>query len=387
MPTIRRSRSQIARVTLLFTTAAFAVAPAAARAQDIPSKLADTSFWRLVTDFSEAGGTFRSDNFVSNETMYQWVIPELLRTTKPGGVYLGVGPDQNFTYIVALKPKLSFIFDIRRQNMLTHLMYKVVFEQATDRADFLSRLFSRPRPAKLDTSMTANALFAAFSASPPDSVAFRKNIAAIRDRLVKHHGFRLSDDDLRTISYVYEAFVSAGPDLTYNFGPRGMTGFGRGRMPTYADLQTEHDSVGAQRSYMANEANFRAIKEMEENNLIVPLVGDFAARPDTIQGPGAIRHVAAYLKEHKAIVTAFYLSNVEQYLFNQGEDWSRFYTNAGMLPVDSTSTFIRSVFNGMGTYGGGFMRGQQMLASILAQVTAFNERKLMSYADVIQTSR
>src|SRR6478752_2009836 len=231
MSTNRRSRYLLPGVALLFATSG--TPPLRAQqsaAKEIPTKLTDSSFWQLVSDFSEGGGFFRSDNFVSNETMFQWVIPELLRTTKPGGAYLGVGPDQNFTYIVALKPKISFIFDIRRQNMLTHLMYKVIFEQSSDRADFLSRLFSRPRPPKTDTSMTANALFAAFSASPPDSVAFRRNIAAIRDRLIKYHGFRLSDDDVRTISYVYEAFVSAGPDLTYNFGPRGMNGFGRGRM-------------------------------------------------------------------------------------------------------------------------------------------------------------
>ena len=90
------------------------------------------------------------------------MIPELQRTTKTGGVYLGVGPDQNFTYIVALKPKIAFIFDIRRQNMLTHLMYKALIEQSTDRADFISRLFSRPRPAGLDTTSTPEAHFRRF---------------------------------------------------------------------------------------------------------------------------------------------------------------------------------------------------------------------------------
>ena len=78
-----------------------------------------------------------------------------------------MGPDQNFTYIVALKPKIAFIFDIRRQNMLTHLMYKALIEQSTDRADFISRLFSRPRPAGLDTATTPEAMFAAFAWSPP----------------------------------------------------------------------------------------------------------------------------------------------------------------------------------------------------------------------------
>jgi len=380
MSTNRRSRYFLARVALVFATAAGGAVPLRAQqsaTKEIPTRLSDSAFWQLVTDFSEGGGFFRSDNFVSNETMYQWVIPELLRTTKPGGVYLGVGPDQNFTYIVALKPKISFIFDIRRQNMLTHLMYKAILEQSSDRADFISRLFSRPRPPKLDTASTANALFSAYSIVPPDSILFRKNIVSIRDRLTKTHGFKLSDEDLSTISMVYEAFVSAGPDLTYNFGPRGV-GFGRGRMPSYADLQIESDSAHVQRSYLATEANFRALRQAEVNNVIVPLVGNFA-------GDHAIRDVANYLKERNAIVTAFYLSNVEQYLFNQGDDWSNFYKNASTLPLDSTSTFIRSVFNGMGTYGG-FMRGEQLLASILAQTAAFREGKLQSYWEVINTS-
>ena len=225
--TNRRSRFRIARVALLFATAASGAH--SLRAQEvskteIPSKLSDSAFWQLVTDFSEPGGFFRSDNFVSNETMYQWVIPTLLRTTKPGGVYLGVGPDQNFTYIVALKPKISFIFDIRRQNMLTHLMYKVLIEQSTDRADFVSRLFSRPRPEKLDSTSTAMQVFTAYSAVAPDSARFRANITGIRDALTKKHGFKLSDSDLETIAYVYEAFVSAGPDITYNFNQGNRAG-------------------------------------------------------------------------------------------------------------------------------------------------------------------
>ena len=67
MPTIRCTRTAIARVTRLFATVAFVVVPMAARAQDFPSKLTESSFWKMVTEFSEAGGSFRSDNFVSNE--------------------------------------------------------------------------------------------------------------------------------------------------------------------------------------------------------------------------------------------------------------------------------------------------------------------------------
>jgi len=352
--------------------------------QAIPTKLSDSDFWKLVSDFSEANGFFRSDNFVSNESSYQWVIPDLLRTTKPSGVYLGVGPDQNFTYLVALKPKIAFIFDIRRQNMLTQLMYKALIEQSSDRADFVSRLFARARPARLDSASSPDSLFIHFQAVAPDSVVAKKNFAAIIDRLSKQHGFKLSEEDTATIGYVYRSFVAAGPDITYNFN-QGRPAYARGRMPSFAELQIETDSAGVKRGYMATEANFRALRALEMNNLVVPVVGDFA-------GAKAIHSVADYLKERNATVTAFYLSNVEQYLFQSEDEWRRFYTNVGSLPLDSSSTFIRSVFDGMGysrapaTYNS-YMRSRQLLASMLEQLRLFNDGKLTSYADVIQTSR
>lgn len=387
MPT-RHHRSPIIGRLALYATAALLTAPAGlsgaagrVAAQSLPTRLSDSTFWRLVTDFSEPNGFFRSDNFVSNENTYQWVIPDLLRTTRPGGVYLGVGPDQNFTYLVALKPRMAFIIDVRRQNMLTHLMYKALIEQSSDRADFLSRLFSRPRPSGLDSSTKVDVLFAAYDTVPADSVAFRRNLASIRDRLMRRHGFTLSAEDTATIAYVYRSFVSAGPDITYNFSQmRGM--FGRGRMPSFAELQVESDSAGVRRSYMASEANFRELKELESNNLIVPVVGDFG-------GPKAIRAVGTYVKEHGGTVTAFYLSNVEQYLFQEEDAWRRFYSNVATLPLDSSSTFIRSVFNGMGYYrsSGPTMRAQQMLGSMQEQIKLFTDGRLMSYPDVISSSR
>jgi hypothetical protein len=383
MLTLRARSARLFVAVAGIVSFAASYAPSAVAQTTVPSKLSDSAFWKLVTDVSEPGGYFRSDNFVSNETTYQWVIPELLRTTKPGGVYLGVGPDQNFTYVVALKPRITFIFDIRRQNMLTHLMYKALIEASSDRADFISRLFSRPRPAGLDSNSSAETIFSAFAPVAPDSAKLRKNALSIRDALTKTHGFKLSDDDLAGIAYVYQAFVEAGPEITYNFN-QGRNAFGRGMMPSYAALQIETDSAGVRRSYMANEANFRTLKEAEVNNLLVPVVGDFA-------GTKAIKTVGEYLKQNRLTVTAFYLSNVEQYLFQQGDDWRRFYTNIGTLPLDSSSTFIRSVFNGMGYSRGPayspYMRNQQLLASMLDQFKAFSAGHLTQYYDVINTSR
>src|SRR6185436_6078932 len=134
-------------------------------------QLSDEAFWKMVTEFSEAGGYFRSDNFVSNETAFQYVLNRL-KKTRPGGVYLGVGPDQNFTYIVAMRPKLAIIFDIRRQNVMQHLMYKALIEMSADRAEFLSRLFARKRPENISAKSTPEELFAAYDSVEPDRQLF-----------------------------------------------------------------------------------------------------------------------------------------------------------------------------------------------------------------------
>src|SRR5262249_34338415 len=119
-------------------------------------RIDDESFWRLITTFSEPEGTFRYENLLSNEASYQRVIPALKNLARSDGVYIGVGPEQNFTYIAALEPELAFIVDIRRQNMVEHLLYKALFEMSGDRAEFVSYLFSRKRPAGLDSSSTAD---------------------------------------------------------------------------------------------------------------------------------------------------------------------------------------------------------------------------------------
>ena len=110
--------------------------------------------------------------------------------------------------------------------------------------------------------------------------------------------------------------------------------------PTYADLMTADDGSGRQRSYLATEDNFRFIKDLTTRNLIVPVVGNFA-------GPTALRAVAAYLKQQKQIVSVYYLSNVEQYLRQDGI-WDAFCANAAMLPIDKSSVFIRSERGGGG---------------------------------------
>ena len=351
-------------------------------AESLPASLSDEAFWGLVTDFSEPNGFFRSDNFLSNEVEYQWVIPTLTSTLDPGGVYLGVGPEQNFTYIVALRPKLAFIVDIRRGNPHEHLLYKAFIEMSADRAAFLSRLFARKRPADLPPSAEIGQLMAAYQHEEASQELFDRNLQEAKDWLVKHHSFALSDDDLTGLEYVYKAFYEGGPDLNYSFPNGGF--FRGGNFPNYADLMSETDGHGEHRSYLASEDQFRALSEIEKNNAIVPIVGNFS-------GPKALRAVGEYLREHNATVTAFYTSNVEMYLFQQGDDWKKFYSNVATLPVTEKSTFIRSVSN----RGLRFQfrnsapgaRASTRLNPIADLIRAYRAGRIDGYYDVIAMSK
>ena len=319
----------------------------------LPERLADQEFWKLSSELSESNGSFRSDNLLSNEVWLQYVIPALTEVAKPGRAYMGVGPEQNFTYIVALQPKMAFIVDIRRGNLDLHLMYKALFEMSADRAEFVSRLFSKTRPEGLGPKSTAAELFAAYSKIDSSETLYRENLKAIDERLAATHGFALSPDDLQGIEYVYHAFYQYGPALQYS--STGGVG-GRGQ-PTYADLMVATDAGGQSRSYLSTEESFGFLKDLETRNLLVPVVGNFA-------GPKAIRAVGKYLKENGGTVTAFYLSNVEQYLVQDGI-WRDFCDNVATLPLDETSTFIRSVRGGR--YGQQFGFG---LSSTLGAMAA-----------------
>src|SRR5512146_1091319 len=74
---------------------ALCVGPAPLLAQ----RATDTAFAALVARLSEPGGYFDSDNIITNEASYLFVSSQLAKVGVHGGVYVGVGPDQNFSYV------------------------------------------------------------------------------------------------------------------------------------------------------------------------------------------------------------------------------------------------------------------------------------------------
>ncbi|MBL0169632.1 MAG: hypothetical protein IPP90_02730 [Gemmatimonadaceae bacterium] len=234
--------------------------------------------------------------------------------------------------------------------------------------------------------LSADSLIALLELAPADSMMFRRTFDEAKQHLVGRHGFTLDSTDLATLRYVDSIFVVSGPSLNYSSGStgRGRGGFNRG-MPTFAQVAGATDAQGANRGFLGSESAYRVVRDLQRRNLIVPLVGDFA-------GPKALRAVGSWLRERGARVNVMYTSNVEQYLFQSYDNWSRFYANVGTMPLDSTSRFIRSVTN-RGGFGGGF-RGaggtflmQQLTSSIEDVVRGAQAGTVRGYGDVLSMSR
>jgi hypothetical protein len=351
----------------------------------IPRQIPDSAFWKLIEDSSEAGGTFESDNWISNETGIQSVIPRINQISKTGGVFLGVGPEQNFTFIAAVRPKIAFIIDIRRQNLVEHLIYKALFEISTNRVDFMSRLFSRSRPGGLSEKSSVGELFRAYNAAAVDAAVFNNTLKSIKQLLLENHKFGLTLEDVKDIEQVFKVFRDFGPAVNYSSGGRLVA---TADLPNYADLMTARDPDGQQRSYLATEENYQFVRDLQRRNLIVPVTGDFG-------GTKAIRAVGRYLKDHGAIVTTFYVSNVESYLFrvesgrldaavNGGS--KNFYDNVAALPLDSSSTFIRSWNGVFGPMPPGGMP-YTVLSSMEEMLAAVRSGRIQSFPDVISFSK
>ena len=291
-----------------------------------PGALTDDEFSRMVIDFSEPDGPFtHSDNLVSNEIQFA----DIMRTLRPrGGAYIGVGPEQNFSYIAEVRPAMAFIVDIRAENRSLQLLYKALFEIATDRVDFVSKLFGRPRPPGLGSRPPVNELFEQFAATRAERRLRDETGRLVREQLTTVHRLPLEQPDLAWIDYALDAFFADGPSIHYaRLLPHDPPG------PSYRTLMTAADTAGDSRSYLASDEDFAFVKDLQSRNLIVPLVGDFG-------GTKTLRRTAEYLRAHRLVVSAFYSSNVEVYL-NRDKS-AAFCLNLAMLPRNWNTYFIWS---------------------------------------------
>jgi len=299
------------------------------------ASLPAAEFSRLIQTLSEENGYFRSDNFTSNETSYLHVVDLLRELHVSGGAYVGVGPEQNFTYIAKIRPRIAFVVDIRRQAMIQHLLYKAIFETADTRSEFLAGLLCRPlagEHAPGADAATADIL-GYFEQAPSPEDVFVANLARVRKTIQERFRFALSENDSERLDNVYSAFRKEGLMISFRFGT--MNWSGPGGFPTLKDLILEQDLQGRPGNFLANDDDYRFVRDLQRRNRVIPVVGDFAGRK-------ALGAVGDYLRKNGYTVSAFYTSNVEQFLF-QNRVFGSFVDNVRRLPIDDASVFIRAV--------------------------------------------
>jgi hypothetical protein len=374
-PFIQRSLLHVnALACLLFIVSAVTFGQTPVPPVKSPDSLSVKDFSRLINEFSEEGGYFRSDNFTSNETAYLHVVDKMRQLGASGGAYLGVGPEQNFTYIAKIRPRIAFIIDIRRQAIIQHLMYKAIFHLSPNRLQFLSQLLSKPLPKEKVPSPDApiNELLVFFGKTPADDKTYEANLATIRKVIQDEFQFPLSADDQKSLEYVYKSFRSDGLDISYR-----MDGVGT-FFPTLREILEGTDQRGKQGNFLARAEDYDFVRGMHSKNLIIPVVGDFG-------GKKALLAVGEYLKKNGFTVTAFYTSNVEQYLFD-GDSFAAFANNVRKLPINDKSLFIRSTLS---RYAHPAAASGHLLFTMLQQMTVFikdfDEKRYPSYYDLITT--
>ena len=335
----RRARSLLAILALI--AVGCGPAPAMdARAQAIPvqrpaSAIPDARFVDWMDALSGPGGYFDTDNLISNESSYLHVMGALDRLGVSGGAYIGVGPDQNFSYIAQIRPELAFIVDIRRDNLVQHLMFKAMFELAPTRVEFLALLYGLSPPAQPETyaERPVEDVLAWVDGAPRSSEAAETAMEQVSER-VAALGVTLTDADQETLERFHTAFIDAGLDLRFQSHGRAP----RFYYPDHRALLLERDLDGRQVSYVSTEARYGVVRALQLANRVVPVVGDLA-------GTHALPAVEAAVRDAGLTVQAFYTSNVEFYLW-QASTFDRYARIVADLPISESSVLIRSHFGG-----------------------------------------
>lgn len=297
--------------------------------------LTAVEFGTLVQRLSGPAGYFDTDNLISNEGSYLHPLTLFDRLGVRGGAYVGVGPDQNFSYMARVRPRVAYIVDIRRDNLLHHLLLKALFEISANRAQYLASWIGRAVPPDTEQWRTRDIAWLVKWADTSRTTTATADAAvrAVRERVTRF-GVPLSAADLATIERFHREFIANGVALRFTTAGRPP----REYYPTLGGLLLERDLAGNQASYLAREADFQFLKRMQRRNLVVPVTGDLG-------GPNALAAIGEELKGRGDRLSVLYTSNVEDYLIRDGR-FPAYAAAVRALPRTERSVMVRSWFGG-----------------------------------------
>jgi hypothetical protein len=379
MPYLPQSLAFLAVRVLQFLVIPLLILPTGCVDQPDPVRLvhevSDSQYGPLIQRLSEPHGFFDSDNLISNETSYLHVFRGIDRIGVTGGVYIGVGPDQNFSYISKIRPKYAFIVDIRRGNLIQHILYKAIFELAPSRSEFLSVLFSKPIPDAYGdkTDGPIDEIVSMFDKLPGDRAFLNKNILKIQ-ALARDYDINASSEDLSQIEQIMSVLFEQNLDLRWEWRSPWRRGV---YFPKYREILLSKDLDGEYGTYLNRNEDYDFIRRLQEENSIIPVVGNFA-------GKHTLSEISKYIKDRDEHVSAFYISNVEYYLLPDGV-MHQFAMNVRSLPIDQRSVLIRAFVNARwGKHPAA--KGNHTMTNVLQYMESFNklyeEGRYRTYWDI-----
>lgn len=361
---MRRRRTRVSPLTRMAVAVVCAVM-AGALLPDARGA-APATFAERVRSLSEPAGYFDTDNLISNESSYQHVVPALEAQGVSGGVYIGVGPDQNFSYIAKIRPDVAYLVDLRRDNLLLHLLFKALFQLAPTRTEYLSLLTGRaPPPERIRARDLA--LPEVLQWVDQAAVTHRGTLRTQVERQLATFGVALEPADLETIARFHGEFISEGLDLQFRSHGRQPNSF----YPTLRQLLMATDRQGRRWSYLDREPAYQFVRALHARDAIIPVVGD-------LSGGHAVRAIAAEMTRDGRGLSAIYVSNVEDYLFRRRR-FAAWVDNLVQLPRAPHAVVIRSVFG-----GGPSVSEIQRVEELVAGVAAGRYR---SYPDLVYRAR
>jgi hypothetical protein len=291
------------------------------RLMDVVFPARDQTLARVVADLSEPETGRPADNLITNEDSFARVA-DRLDGVAAEGVFLGVGPDQNLTYLAHAQPRLGFVVDFRRRNALLHFVQKALFALAKDRASYLERLLART-PAWLPADPSAADLVAAFEGVAMDRARLDLTVAHVKSFL-RPLGV-IADSEWPEIATIQAKL--AGPGLNARFLALPI-------YPTLGRLIRSNDRNGRPAHFLAREDWYRTVREAQIGDRVIPLVGDFA-------GPSTLGKLGDWLRRRGLAVSLFYASDVEFFLLRSGK-FPAYVANLDRLPWSEGAMLIRA---------------------------------------------
>ena len=343
-------------------------------ARPVHTGQATRPFAAAVTALSEEGGYFDTDNLISNERSYAEALPALDAPGLAGGVYIGVGPDQNFSYIARLRPSVAYLVDIRRDNLLLHLLFKALFTLADSRADYVCLLVGCTVPAHA-REMLAGADGTRLAAWVDAARGAAHGVTAPDARIaatLAGFGVPLGAEDQAAIARFHRSFLERGLGLRFQSFGRPPQRF----YPSYRDLMQETDAAGGPAHFLASERGYLVVRDLQRADAVVPVVGDLA-------GTGALAAIAKRVEADGRKVSAVYTSNVEYYLFGVGR-FDAFAANLARLPRVPGAVVIRAIF---ATAGGRARPGygsESRTAALEALLSGHAAGRVRGYGDLVE---